>query len=267
MIKIENVNFSYSDDKQENHVLESLDIEIGDGEFVCLLGPSGCGKTTLLRMLAGLHFPQSGRVTIDGDEVTGPGDDISIVFQDYALFPWMTAKKNVEFAIKATHKGISRADISDRAMAYLKDVGMADAASKHPYQMSGGMRQRVAIARALSMERKILLMDEPFGALDQKMRTELQNLLETLRYSEANSGKTVVFVTHDISEAVRMADRVIIMDGGRVARDIRVPVRRPRTDLTEREREQLKAIRLELTEFMMENTSAQGRSCRCGGPA
>ena len=177
MIKLENVSFTYADDNQSNEVLKSLDLTIEDGEFVCLVGPSGCGKTTLLRMLAGLHFPTSGSLTVNGEAVTEPRDDTAIVFQDYALFPWMTASGNIEFALRQTHKGMSRKEAEERTAELLISVGMEDAGSKHPYQMSGGMRQRVAIARALAMDRSILLLDEPFGALDAFTRMNMQDEL------------------------------------------------------------------------------------------
>ncbi len=267
MIKLENVSFSYKDDEQNNEVLTSLDLTIEDGEFVCLVGPSGCGKTTLLRMLAGLHFPSSGKLTVNDEEVTGPRDDTSIVFQDYALFPWMTAYRNIEFALKQTHKGISRQEADRKTNELLRRVGMEDEGNKHPYQMSGGMRQRVAIARALAMDRDILLLDEPFGALDSKIRSELQNLLEELWYSDGRGSKTAVFVTHDISEAVRMADRIIIMSQGKSVYEIKVPLRRPRTIMSLEEEKTMRDLRMSLTEIMMNGTSVPGRSCKCGGPA
>ena len=267
MIRLDNVSFSYRDDKQDNEVLTDIDLTIEDGEFVCLVGPSGCGKTTLLRMLAGLHFPCAGTLTVNGEAVTEPRDDTAIVFQDYALFPWMTAAKNIEFALRQTHKGMSKDEAVKRTERLLESVGMEGAGNKHPYQMSGGMRQRVAIARALAMDRKILLLDEPFGALDSRIRGELQNLLEELWYSEGRGTKTAVFVTHDISEAVRMADRIIVMDHGRIIREIGVPLRRPRVIMSLDEEKVMKDLRLELTEIMMNDTRDPGKECRCGGPA
>ncbi len=267
MIRLENVNFSYEDEKQNNEVLRSVDLEIERGEFVCVVGPSGCGKTTLLRMLAGFHFPTSGTLTINGEPVAEPRDDTAIVFQDYALFPWMTAYNNIRFAIRHTRKGLTREESDRLTEQFLRDVSMEDAANKHPYQMSGGMRQRVAIARALAMDRDILLLDEPFGALDSGIRTELQNLLEKLWYGDGSSRKTVVFVTHDIAEAVRMADRIIVMDHGQVIKEISVPMRRPRTILSLEEDRELRDLRFSLTEIIMSRTSESGRACRCGGPA
>lgn len=266
MIRLENVSFSYGDGDTSQETLKNLNLNIEKGEFICLAGPSGCGKTTLLRMLAGLHFPCSGKLTIKGEEVKEPRDDIAIVFQDYALFPWMTAYQNIEFTLRHTRKGLGREEAGKLTMDLLDKVGMRDAAKKHPYQMSGGMRQRVAIARALAMDREILLLDEPFGALDSRIRRDLQNLLEELWYSDGGNSRTAVLVTHDIPEAVRMADRIIVMDEGRILKEFRVPLRRPRVIMSLEEERIMKDIRLELTELMMNSTREAGRECRCGGP-
>jgi len=266
LIKLENIGFSYSDDLNTK-ALDSISLEIKRGEFVCIVGPSGCGKTTLLRLLAGLSFPTEGNLLIDGKPMDGPGDDIAIVFQDYALFPWMTAYKNIRFTLKHTRKGLDKEDEDRIARELLEKVGMEDAANKHPYQMSGGMRQRVAIARALAMDRDILLLDEPFGALDSKIRGELQNLLEDLWRSDKDRERTAVFVTHDIGEAVRMADRIIVMDHGRIINEISVPLRRPRVIMSLEEEKTMKELRLKLSEIMLNDTGDSGKACRCGGPA
>lgn len=271
MITLNNVSFSYADNEQCacEQTLSSLSFQIESGEFLCIAGPSGCGKTTLLRLLAGLHMPTEGKILVDGSPVCGPREDMAIVFQDYALFPWMNAHKNVQFCIRQTHPGISASDAAAMADRYLEQVGMADAGNKHPYQMSGGMRQRVAIARALAMDRKILLLDEPFGALDARNRTDLQNLLETLWSAENNPAKrrTIVFVTHDIQEAVRLADRIILMEPGGIAESIPVPLKRPRTLEDGPASEQFRQIRRSLTDRLMELDRPAGRACRCGGPA
>ena len=272
-IDIENVSFSYGTG-EEAPVLDRFNLRIEEGECLCVVGPSGCGKTTLLRLIAGLQFPTSGRIRIGGNEVTGPQKDASIVFQDYALFPWMTAKRNVRFGLKAARPSLTKQQISELADVYLAKVSMLDDADKHPYQMSGGMRQRVAIARALAMDTPVLLLDEPFGALDAKIRTDLQNLLEELwlesgrgRNGEAIPKKTVIFVTHDITEAVRMADRVLLMQPGEKAYDVRVDAERPRLGLPDSEVFKMKRLRRELTERLADSAGSKGRSCRCGGPA
>lgn len=272
MITLNRVSFSYGNDGTAcacEQALSSLSFQIESGEFLCIAGPSGCGKTTLLRLLAGLHTPTAGEILVDGDPVRGPREDMAIVFQDYALFPWMSAHKNVQFSIRQTHRGISAADAAAMADRFLDQVGMLGDANKHPYQMSGGMRQRVAIARALAMDRQILLLDEPFGALDAKNRTDLQNLLETLWYSSADpeTRKTIVFVTHDIQEAVRLADRVLLMEPGGLSEVIPVPLKRPRAISEGPDADAFRQIRRVLTEKLMELDKPAGRACKCGGPA
>ena len=169
---------------EEKLVLKHLDLEVADGEFLCLVGHSGCGKSTTLRILAGLQKPIAGTIATNGNPIEGPGLDRSVVFQNYSLFPWMTVKKNVEFGIKQASielsRGLSKGQMSDIADEYLTKVSMRKAADLYPYQLSGGMRQRVAIARALAMDTEVLLFDEPFGALDIKTRRELQMLMEDL---------------------------------------------------------------------------------------
>lgn len=216
--------------EQENSVFTALkDIEftIQDGEFVCIVGHSGCGKSTLLRVLSGLMTPDSGTVLIDGVPVDGPGTDRTVVFQQYSLFPWMTARKNILFGLQQIYSDKTKPELLQKADEYLKKVGMSEAADKYPYQLSGGMRQRVAIARALAMDTEILLLDEPFGALDTKSRTSLQELLSEL-WQSGEKKKTIVFVTHDIDEAILLADRIIFMKPGEIVDSITVPFERPR---------------------------------------
>lgn len=244
-IQLEHIQFSYWDHGQSFQALEDVNVTIEDGEFLCLVGRSGCGKTTLLRLIAGLQVPQSGRILIDGREVTGPDTDRAVVFQSYTLFPWMTALKNVQFGIHQARKELSRREVLSIAMEFLEKVGMADFAGSYPYQLSGGMRQRVAIARALAMDTDILLLDEPFGALDARNRRELQTLLEQL-WSSGSRRKTVIFVTHDIAEAVHLADRVLYMTPGRIDADLPVALPRPRECLTGCEGKRLQALRDQL---------------------
>ena len=204
-----------------------MDLQIQDGEFICLIGHSGCGKTTLLKILAGLLPPAKGQIYIDGRRVDGPGTERAIVFQDYSLFPWMTVRNNVIFGIRQAKKHIAKKQAEQRAEEYLLKVGMEAFSNKYPYQLSGGMRQRVAIARALAMDAENLLLDEPFGALDTRRRSELQRLLEQL-WDNGIQRKTVIFVTHDIDEAILLADRIIFMRPGKIASCLRVPYARPR---------------------------------------
>ncbi len=206
-------------------VLDDISLAIAQNAFVSLVGRSGCGKTTLLNILAGLEAPTSGAVRIAGRPVKGPGQGQGVVFQQHALFPWLTALENVKFGCRK--RPISRAEKEDVARDLLALVGLQDAAAKYPREMSGGMQQRVAIARALALDPDILLMDEPFGALDELTRIELQD--ELLRIWQVRR-KTVVFVTHSISEALVLSDRIVLLapHPGRIARDVTVDPPRPR---------------------------------------
>jgi NitT/TauT family transport system ATP-binding protein len=205
--------------------LHRVSFEVRKREFISVIGPSGCGKSTLIRILAGLDYPTAGLVRLDGRAVQGPGADRGMVFQAYTLFPWLTVKKNVMFGLKM--KGVPRADAERLAIEWLGVVGLADAADKYPSQLSGGMKQRVAIARALANDPRILLMDEPFGALDAQTRCAMQAHL--LRIWEAVD-VTVLFITHDLEEAVYLSDRIIVLGSnpGRIVEIIDVPVSRPR---------------------------------------
>ena len=225
-------------------------------------------------------LPTQGTVKVNGRFVDGPCRDAAVVFQDYALFPWMTALKNVRFSLSRTAPSLPAGEVRRRSERALEAVDMLAAADKHPYQMSGGMRQRVAIARALALDTDILLLDEPFGALDARIRMELQNLLEDLWKNGMSGGlgtpgaeherqsvrKTVVFVTHDIPEAVRMADRIVYMQPGRIVEEIPVNVKRPRTVLDDASVFEMKRIRRYLTERMIDDAGERGRRCACGGP-
>lgn len=210
-------------------VLDGIDLGIRRNEFVSLIGRSGCGKTTLLNIIAGLETKTTGSVTIEGAEVTGPGQGQGVVFQQHALFPWMTARDNVMFGYRA--KNMSKADKLSGATDLLTLVGLDHAADRYPREMSGGMQQRVAIARALALDPDILLMDEPFGALDELTRIELQD--ELLRIWEARK-KTVVFVTHSINEALVLSDRIVLLapNPGRIAQEFLVDLPRPRRRTT-----------------------------------
>ena len=191
---------------RETPALHDVDLEVAEREFVCLLGPSGCGKSTLLNIVAGFLRPSAGEVLVDGRPVTGPGADRGVVFQEYVLFPWLTVAGNVEFGL--TLKGMAAAERRSIVARYLDLVGLAAHADKYPVQLSGGMKQRVAIARALANSPAVILMDEPFGALDAQTRETLQDELSRIQRVEH---KTVLFVTHSIREAVYLADRVVVM--------------------------------------------------------
>ena len=226
-IDINSVSYCYRDNNEVYLALEDIDLHVADGEFICLIGHSGCGKSTLLSLLAGLAVPDAGTVEVDGIRVTGPSTSRAMVFQHYSLFPWMKVVKNVAFSIRHAGQKMGRDEACARALEYLKEVGMADAANKHPFQLSGGMQQRVAIARALAMESDILLLDEPFGALDARNRQELQELLLDL-WHNAERRRTVVFVTHDLSEALLLADRIVFMVPKHIECIVDVDFPRPR---------------------------------------
>jgi NitT/TauT family transport system ATP-binding protein len=205
-IQIQRVAKTFRVEGRDAAALAPIDLEIAEREFICLLGPSGCGKSTLLNIVAGFLEPTAGRVLVDGAPVTGPGADRGVVFQEYVLFPWLTVQGNVEFG--PTLKGIGAAERRDTARRYIELVGLGGHAAKYPAQLSGGMKQRVAIARALANTPTIILMDEPFGALDAQTREVLQEELSRIQRVEH---KTIVFVTHSIREAVYLADRVVVM--------------------------------------------------------
>ena len=212
-------------DSGEVTALAAVDLEIFRGEFLVLLGPSGCGKSTLLNLIAGFIKPSSGAVLHDGAEVSGPDRRRTVVFQEYALFPWMTVQKNVEFGLKA--RGMSPADRQSVARELLSTVRLSGFEDRYPHEISGGMKQRAAIARAIAPDPEVLLMDEPFGALDAQTRVLLQE--EVARIS-AETNKTIIFVTHSIDEAVFLGDRIIVMSSrpGRVRDIYQVALPRPR---------------------------------------
>jgi nitrate ABC transporter ATP-binding subunit len=209
----------------EVEALGRIDLAIEQGQFVCLIGASGCGKSTLLRIIAGFEEPTSGDVAIAGKPITGPGSDRGMVFQDYALFPWMTVKQNIGFGPR--QRQLPRGEVEAIAAEYVKLVGLEAAANRYPNQLSGGMKQRVAIARVLANNAGTLLMDEPFGALDALTREQLQRELLQIW---ARTRVTILFVTHSVEEAALLADRVLVMSAGpgRIAGDIAIDLPRPR---------------------------------------
>ena len=206
-------------------VLDDIDLTIRDREFVSVIGPSGCGKSTLARIVAGLDKATSGQLTLEGRPVTGPGPDRGMVFQNYSLFPWLTVRQNVAFPLTLQGHGRSVADAEARTWVGI--VGLGDYEDHYPSQLSGGMKQRVAIARALAARPKVLLMDEPFGALDAQTRARMQAyLLEVWRKVEI----TIVFITHDLDEAICLSDRIVVLKAhpGQIQEVIEVPVAHPR---------------------------------------
>lgn len=225
-IQIENLTLTYTSPGKSYTALENLNLSVKEGEFVCIIGPSGCGKSSLLSVIEGLNKASSGKILIDGKEISGPGKERGIVFQHYSLFPWLTTVGNVVFAMKQNKIKGKKKQLEAIAKRYLTKVGLEDAFEKYPAELSGGMQQRVAIARVLAADSSIFLMDEPFGAIDPKNRQELQELISSLAREEA---KTVLFVTHDIEEAILLADRIIFIDKHCVQADIEVGIQKPIT--------------------------------------
>ena len=226
-VALDGVGKTYSGDGDGGSVraLDDVSFSVADGEFVCLVGPSGCGKTTLFRVVAGLTEATDGRVLLDGTEVTAPTTDMGVVFQEYHLFPWLTVEENVGFGLERSDRPAAERD--RRVDEMLDLVGLTEFRDAYPKSLSGGMKQRVAIARALAVDPDLLLMDEPFGAVDAQTREMLQRELLDVW---ASTGKTVLFVTHDVAEAVTLADRVVVMaaEPGRVREVVDVDVERPR---------------------------------------
>jgi NitT/TauT family transport system ATP-binding protein len=229
VIACENIDVTYRTSKQETvHALSDVSLEVQPGEFVSIIGPSGCGKSTLLKVLAGMIKQHAGTVTLEGEPLVKPRPDkIGFVFQDYALLPWRTVERNVEFPLEV--RKVPRVRRQEIVAKELARVGLSEAAKRLPRELSGGMRQRVAIARALAASPDLLLMDEPFGALDEQTRFVLgQELSQIL----ATTGKTILFVTHSLTEAIMLSDRLVVMSAkpGRVIATISVPEPRPRSD-------------------------------------
>ena len=229
LISAEGVTAGYDNVKERSRLvaLRDISLEIREGEFVAIVGPSGCGKTTFLNLVAGFIRPLEGLVKVNGEEVRGPGADRAMVFQDYALLPWRTVQKNVYFGVELRDQGVGKAELNDRVRRAIELVGLKGFENSYPHELSGGMRQRVGIARALVTEPQILLMDEPFGAIDamtrEGMQAELENIIEKTK-------QTVVFITHSIDEAITLADRVVVISfrPGRIREIVEVGLPRSR---------------------------------------
>jgi NitT/TauT family transport system ATP-binding protein len=253
-IKIDNLTAEYADKDGTFLALSGVSLDIKEGEFVSIVGSSGSGKSTLLGILQGLIKPTGGGAYIDGKVITGPGIDRATVFQHYSLFPWMTIRRNIAFGLKQKRKNLTRKERYEVADDYLKKVGLAGFENKYLYQLSGGMQQRAAIAGALAMETDILLMDEPFGALDPKNRSIMQDLLLNL-WDSGEKRKTVVFVTHDIDEAIFLSDKIYILSGspGKVAAEFKVNFPRPRIHASLRETNLYLSLRSKLMAVFYED--------------
>jgi nitrate/nitrite transport system ATP-binding protein len=231
-LRIDRVFKSFAAGARVNEVLSDVSLRVDKGEFVSIIGHSGCGKSTLLNLVAGLTEVTTGVITLDGREVSRPGPDRAVVFQNHSLLPWLSVYDNVKLAVAKVHPGKTRAERHDWIMQNLDLVQMAHAADKRPAEISGGMKQRVGIARALAMEPKVLLLDEPFGALDALTRAHLQDQVMEIH---ARLGNTVLMITHDVDEAVLLADRIVMMTNGPAAtigEILQIDLPRPRNRLT-----------------------------------
>lgn len=227
-VSVENLSKVFSVKGDDLVVFEDVNIGIEKGEFVCIIGHSGCGKSTILNVLAGLDEPSSGAVIMDGKEISGPSLDRGVVFQNYSLMPWLTALQNVAFGVSARQRSWSKKQVDDHCKKFLDMVGLSGSIHKKPSQLSGGMRQRVSIARAFATNPKLLLLDEPFGALDALTRGVIQDELIKI-WSETQ--QTVFMITHDVDEAILLADRILLMTNGpqaKVAESVKINIPRPR---------------------------------------
>lgn len=231
-LKLDGIDKSFSRDGKISHVLHNVNLAIAEGEFISIIGHSGCGKSTMLNLIAGLTRVSSGAVLLENREVCEPGPDRAVVFQNHSLLPWLTVYENVKLAVdKVFRRHKSRAERHDWTMHNLALVNMAHAKDKRPSEISGGMKQRVGIARALSMEPKVLLMDEPFGALDALTRAQLQ---DTVMEIHSRLGNTAIMITHDVDESVLLSDRIVMMTNGpsaTIGEVLEVPLERPRKRL------------------------------------
>jgi len=225
-VSLSDICLSYRSQSGERLLaLAHINLQVQPGEFLCIVGPSGCGKSTLLHLIAGLHQQTSGQILVDSNTVHGPGTDRILIFQEHGLFPWLTVRENVEFGMKM--KGVAKAERKEKTRYYLRLVHLAKFENSYIHQLSGGMRQRVAIARALATEPDVLLMDEPFAALDAQTRDLLHDELERIW---SDTGRTIIFVTHNVREAIRLGDRVVVLTfrPGRVKSEFPVGLPRPR---------------------------------------
>ncbi|GBL02183.1 nitrate ABC transporter ATP-binding protein [Vibrio harveyi] len=235
--------------------LKNVDLQINKGEFVSLIGHSGCGKSTVLNLVAGLHMPTDGGVIVDGREVAGPGPDRAVVFQNHSLLPWLTVYQNVELAVKQIAGKKGKAWIQEQVNHYLELIQMQHAAHKKPDEISGGMKQRVGIARALALQPKVLLMDEPFGALDALTRAHLQDSLMKI---QAELNNTVIMITHDVDEAVLLSDKIVMMTNGPAAtigEVLEVNLPRPRERVALADDAQYQKCRQAVLKFLYEKQS------------
>jgi len=226
-IVFDDVSVDFETERGPLRVVDRVSLAVHDQEFICIVGPSGCGKTTLMNIVAGFVGPTSGRITLDGQPITGPGRDRGVIFQEYGVFPWLTVRDNILFGLRLKSSRVPAAEQQSVCQKYLQLMGLADFAQAFPKTLSGGMRQRLAIARAYAAQPEFLLMDEPFGALDAQTRSKMQNLLLEVLERE---GKTVMMITHSVDEAIYLASRIVVVTArpARIKAIIDVPFAYPR---------------------------------------
>jgi len=255
-VSVEGLSKVFPNKKEDDLVVFSdVNIQIEEGEFVCIIGHSGCGKSTILNVLAGLDEPSSGGIIMDGKEVSGPSLDRGVVFQNYSLLPWLTTLENVNFGVKARWPNWNKKVIEEHSRKYLSMVGLDHAMDRKPSQLSGGMRQRVSIARAFATQPKLLLLDEPFGALDALTRGKIQD--ELIKIWE-QSKQTVFMITHDVDEAILLADRIVLMTNGpqaNIAESVKVNIKRPRNRASIIEDRAYYKIRNHLVDFLVNRSN------------
>lgn len=265
-LSVEGLSKRFTGKQGDLVVFDDVNVHLDQGEFVCIIGHSGCGKSTILNVLAGLDVPSSGSVIMDGKEVAGPSLGRGVVFQNYSLLPWLSTLQNVSFGVKARWPGWTKKQVREHSEKYLDMVGLSQSLHKKPSQLSGGMRQRVSIARAFATQPKLLLLDEPFGALDALTRGVIQDELIKI-WSETH--QTVFMITHDVDEAILLADRILLMTNGpqaRVAESVRINLPRPRNRATIVDNPDYYRIRNHLVHFLVNRSAVlSGSSAEAGG--
>ena len=258
--KFDHVSLTFDTPKGKLNVVEDVNYDISDGDFIAVIGPSGCGKTTMMSMLAGFQKPTAGSVLFDGAPVKGPGPERGVIFQEYGVFPWLTVKQNIAFGLTLKANRVSVSERESICEHYLEMMGLSDFANAYPKHLSGGMRQRLAIARAYAVKPQFLLMDEPFGALDAQTRANMQNLLLKVLATE---GKTVMLITHSVEEAIYLASRILVVTArpARIKEIIEVPFAYPR-DESIQERAEFGELRSYIRELVMSEYRAQQAQMR-----
>ena len=256
-VRFEGVGVDFPTASGKMRVIDAVDLQIAQGEFVSIIGPSGCGKTTLMNLLGGFVLPSQGRVLLDGQAITGPGQDRGVIFQEYGVFPWLTVRGNIEFGLRLASGRVPAQEREAIVQRYLALMGLADFADHYPKHLSGGMRQRLALARAYAVKPQFLLMDEPFGALDAQTRSAMQDLLLQVLQAE---GKTVLLITHSVDEAIYLSSRIVVVTArpARILKVFDVPFGYPRAESVHAD-PRFAALRTEIHALVMQEYEIQAR--------